>query len=133
MIADVAQTGRAGSSKLSPQELLKATVSEPVGFPSGKQIDQERRNQNRNKRPGAIEAKESGDYQRDYYVAHSTACYSIRLGYTTLNLQARQQPSGRRWVPCTAARSENAALIQFGRDGADTDGALGTEVIHDGP
>lgn len=73
VIADVVQRGKRGVCNLKPLECSQGNPKR--GFWSAKQVDQERRNQNRNKRPRSIEAKESGEDQRDDDVAHCKVCF----------------------------------------------------------
>jgi hypothetical protein len=44
------------------------------GFLSVEEMDQKGRTQNSNERPRSIEPEESGEQQRDNYIAHGEAC-----------------------------------------------------------
>ena len=50
--------------------VLESNPERTCSLFSAQQIDQKRRDQNRNERPGAIEAKENGEHQGDNDEAH---------------------------------------------------------------
>ena len=69
-MADVSKRGKRGARNLTPLEFSKAIQSYLAACSQPQQIDQKRRNQDRNERPGAIEAKENSEYQSDNDEAH---------------------------------------------------------------
>lgn len=64
----VACDGRRGANGASVRglfdasEVLESNPGRPCGLSSAQQIDQKRRDQNRDERPGAIEAKDDGQH-----------------------------------------------------------------------
>jgi len=69
-MGDVAQTRQATRGLSDAARVLESNPERACGFSSAQQIDQKRRNQDRNERPGAIEAKENSEYQSDNDEAH---------------------------------------------------------------
>jgi hypothetical protein len=59
--------------------------------------------------------------------------FSVRLSLSTsaCQLQPRQQPSSRRWVPRATTRRQDATLVQLSRNSPHAGEPLGPQVIHE--